>query len=87
MAVKHGSLTDTDEAADRVLIELMRRAPAWRKLQLADQLNQSLRLLALAGLRARHPGATESGLRRQLADLMLGPELARLAYGPPADEE
>ncbi len=85
--MKHGSLTDTDPAADRVLIELMRRAPAWRKLQLADQLNQGLRVLALAGLRARHPDATERGLRRRLADLMLGPELARAAYGPPTDEE
>jgi len=85
--VRHGSLSDTDEAAERVLIEMMRRAPAWRKLQLADRLHQSLRLLALAGLRARHPDATESGLRRRLADLMLGPELARRAYGPPADDE
>ena len=85
--MKHGALTDTDEAAERVLIELMRRAPAWRKLQLADQLNQSLRLLALAGLRARHPAAAEPELRRRLADLMLGPELARLAYGPTPNED
>lgn len=83
--MKHGSLSDTDQAAERVLIEMMRRAPAWRKLQLADRLHQSLRLLALAGLRARHPGSTEREQRRRLADLMLGTELARRAYGPPAD--
>lgn len=59
----------------------MRRAPAWRKLQLADRLYQSLRLLALAGLRKRHPGASEQELHRRLADLILGPELAERVYG------
>ena len=63
-------------------IELMRRAPGWRKLQLAAQLHQSLRMLALAGLRERHPGASAEELRRRLADLLLGPELAKEVYGP-----
>ena len=60
----------------------MRRMPTWRKLHLAAELYQAQRQLALDGLRARYPGATEPALRRRLADLMLGPELARLAYGP-----
>ena len=45
-------------------------------------MNAAARLLALQGLRARHPEATEAQLRRYLADLLLGPELAARAYGP-----
>jgi hypothetical protein len=73
---------DTDPDAHRLHIELMSRAEGWRKLQLADQLNRTVRALALAGLRARHPGAPPELLRRLLADLLLGTELAERAYGP-----
>jgi hypothetical protein len=76
---------DTDPEAHRVHIELMRRAEGWRKLQLADQLYQSLRMLALAGLRDRHPNATPEEIRRRLADVLLGRELAREVYGPLAE--
>lgn len=75
-------LRDTDPEAHRIHIDLMRRAEGWRKLQLADQLHQSLRTFALAGLRARYPGAPAEELRRRLADLLLGPALAERAYGP-----
>ena len=74
--------TDTRPEAERVQIELLRRAPAWRKLQMVDQLNQSARALALCGLRQRYPRATPVELRRRLADLMLGAELAARVYGP-----
>ncbi len=79
-------LRDTAPEAHRVQIDLMRRAEGWRKLQLADQLHQSLRTLALAGLRARHPGASPEELRRRLADVLLGAELAEEVYGPVAIE-
>ena len=74
--------TDTRPEAERVQIELLRRAPAWRKLQMVDQLNQSARTLALCGLRQRYPRATSVELRRRLADLVLGAELAARVYGP-----
>jgi hypothetical protein len=74
--------TDTRPEAERVQIELLRRAPAWRKLQMVDQLNQSARALALSGLRQRYPRATPVELRRRLADLVLGAELAARVYGP-----
>lgn len=80
------SLRDTDPEAHRVHIDLMRRAEGWRKLQLADQLHQSLRTLALAGLRARHPGASPEELRRRLADMLLGVKLAEEVYGPVQSE-
>ena len=79
---KHG-LNDTRREAERVQIELLRRAPAWRKMQMVDDLNRAVKRLALCGLRERHPGASEEELRRRLADLLLGPDLAARAYGPP----
>ncbi len=77
---------DTSPEAEQVLIELLRQAPPWRRLQLADRMSSTVRGLSLAGLRARHPRASEAELRRRFADIHLGPELAAKAYGPiPAD--
>ena len=77
---------DTQPEAERVLIELLRQAPVTRKLEMLGQMNATARQLALQGLRARHPEATEAQLRRYLADLLLGPELAARAYGPRPSE-
>ena len=55
-------LTDTSPDVEKRQLELFRNAPPWRKLELMDQLNQSVRLLALIGLRQRFPGATEAKL-------------------------
>ena len=73
---------DTHPEAEAVLIRLLREAPAWRKLEMVDQLNQSVKLLALAGLRQRHPGESQALLRRRLAALLLGDELSLKVYGP-----
>ncbi len=73
---------DTAPEAERVQIELVRRAPTWRKLHLLAQMNSALRTLALSGLRERYPQATPEELRRRLADLWLGTELAARVYGP-----
>ena len=77
---------DTTPEAEAVLLGLWRQTPGWRKWELMEQLNRTARALALAGLRRRHPDAGPEELRRRLADLLLGPELAARAYGPlPAD--
>jgi len=84
-AIHHDSwtkLSDTRPEAERVQIELLRRAPAWRKLELVGEMNQTVRTLALSGLRRRYPEATSDELRRRLADLLLGPALAARVYGP-----
>ena len=75
--------SDTSPEAERVQIELLRQAPTWRKLRLLAQMNSALRTLALSGLRARYPQARPEELRRRLADLWLGPELAARVYGSP----
>ena len=77
---------DTSPEGERVLIELLRQAPTWRRLQLADRMSRMVRDLSLAGLRARYPRATDAELRRRFADIHLGPQLAAKVYGPrPAD--
>ena len=73
---------DTHLDAERVLIELWRSTSAARKVAMVLSANRSARALALTGLRERYPSESPARLRRRLADLWLGPELAAKAYGP-----
>jgi hypothetical protein len=77
---------DTSPETERVLFTLLREMPPWRKLEMVGQLNQTVRELALNGLRERYPNASPEELRRRLADIALGPELAEKAYGPQSAE-
>jgi len=77
--------SETHPEMEALQIQLWRQASPTRKMEMLAQLNQAARLLALAGLRARYPQATEAELRRRLADLLLGEELARKVYGEPFD--
>jgi hypothetical protein len=61
-------------------IELWRSASPTRKMQMLAQLNQSARLLELAGLRSQYPESSETELRRRLAGLLLGEEIAYKVY-------
>ncbi len=62
-------------------IQLWRQTSPTRKMYMLAQLNASARTLALTGLRSRYPQETEAELRRRLADLLLGEDLARKVYG------
>ena len=73
---------DTDREAERVLVEIMRALPSWKKLALLDDACSTARALALAGLRSRHPRATDASLHRMLMDLLLGGETAARVWGP-----
>jgi hypothetical protein len=73
---------DTSPEAERVLMELLRQAPAWRKLGMVEDTNRSVKDLLMTGLRHRFPEDSQGVLRRRLADLWLGPELRAVAYGP-----
>ena len=75
-------LTDTSPDAERLQIEFMRQAPSWRKADMLGQMYATVKQLATQGLRQRHPRASEAELRRRLADLLLGEELAEQVYGP-----
>jgi len=56
-------------------------------MHMLAQRNASARTLALAGLRSRHPNATETELRRRVPDLVPGEDLARKVYGEMNDAE
>ena len=77
--------TDSTPDTEALLTELEREAPAWRKLELMQSLNRWVLELSLAGIRRRNPEATEKELRRLLADIMLGAELATRVYGTSPD--
>jgi hypothetical protein len=72
---------DTSPEAEAVLFKLWREAPAWRKLEMMEGLNRAARQMALVGLRQRFPTATNKELRRRLASIVLGEELAARVYG------
>ena len=72
---------DTAPEVETILFKMWRETPTWRKLELLEGLNRTARQLALAGLRQRHPNASEKELRHRLAILILGEELATQVYG------
>jgi hypothetical protein len=72
---------DTHPKMEALQIQLWRQASPTRKLHMLAQLNASARIVALTGLRTRFPDADEAEVRRRLADLLLGEELARKVYG------
>jgi hypothetical protein len=81
-------LSDTHPEIARQQIEQLRQMPAWRKLALASDMTETIKSLALAGLRQRYPDEPPAHHHRRLADLLLGPDLALRAYGPlPASEQ
>jgi hypothetical protein len=73
---------DTSPEAERVLIELYRKATIGQKLAMVEEANRTAKALAMTGLKERYPNESPEKLRRRLADLWLGPELAAKAYGP-----
>ena len=79
--------SDTDEKTEQVLIELLRAAPAWKKLEQVEELTETSRQLALSGLRKRHPQASEQELRLRLAVLLFGYETVIRAYGRDPEAE
>lgn len=78
--------SDTPPEIEAILMERMRKMSGLEKWRMVAELNAAVRAMALAGLRQRHPNASEAELRRRLAGLLLGEELAELAYGPIPEE-
>ena len=73
--------SDTHPKMEALQIQLWRQASPTRKMHMLAQLNASAHILALMGLRSRYPQASKAELRRRLAGLLLGEELARKVYG------
>jgi hypothetical protein len=72
--------SDTNPKIEQMQIDLIRRMPAWKKFAMVDGLNETVKTLAMSGIKQRHPNATPQQIRRMLAELMLGAELAHKVY-------
>lgn len=79
--------SDTTPEAREVQLRLLRRLSIAERAQRVSDLTLTANMLALEGLRARHPDATERELFLRLAVARLGPDLVERAYGwrAPAD--
>jgi hypothetical protein len=80
-------LSDTHPQIETLQLQMLRTAPSWRKAHMLGQMYATVKQLAYQGLCQRHPGASEAELRRRLADLLLGEDLAQQVYGPLRNEE
>jgi len=73
--------SDTPPEVVRGQYEIYRRMSPARKFQLIFDTYEMGKQLAMAGLRIRHPGASEEQLRRLWAQQHLGRELFEEVYG------
>jgi len=71
---------DTSEHVAKLQIDLWRRMTPLERLRLACELTRAAREMCLAGIRRRHPGASEQEVRLRFALIALGPELTVKAY-------
>ena len=72
--------SDTHPKIEQIQIELIQRMTTWKKFAIVDGLNETVKTLAVSGIKQRHPNATPQQVHRMLADLMLGADLARKVY-------
>ena len=76
-------LTDTAPEAERIMAEIDRRMPPWRKIQRVNDAWTASRRLHEAGHRLRHPDATDIDVNRAWAIMTLGhgPWIERMEFG------
>jgi hypothetical protein len=72
------SLSDTDSDSRRLQIDLLRQATPARRLGLALALSADVVSLALAGIRRRNPGVSDTDAGLRFVEIHYGSELAGL---------
>ena len=78
---------DTHPEAEKVLIDLLQKVPAWHKLEMVSQITTTCRELALSGLQKRYPASTDEELKKRLAALVLPRQLVIRAYNWDPEKE
>ena len=73
--------SDTDAHAERLLIDLVRATPVWKKFQQVAGATEACRAFARAGIKSRYPEASEEEVRLRLAALLLDRETMIVVYG------
>jgi hypothetical protein len=74
-------LSDTSPEAERLQLDLYRAMAPGEKLALVLDLIDAAELFSRAGIRMRHPRASEQEITLRLATIKYGPDLARTVYG------
>lgn len=75
---------DTTPDADAAQRDAYRRLGGRGRLRVAFGLTDTVRRLAIAGIRSRHPSYTDAQIRAAYARLVIGDELVRTVW--PDDE-
>ncbi len=78
---------DTSPEAAKVLLDLTRRQTTEQRLRQCFDLIEMTRAFTMAGLRMRHPDASEQELRERYAALVLDRETVRKVYGWDPEEK
>jgi len=79
-SVRKEPSADTSARAAEIQIDLWRRMSAAEKARIVAGLTRAVQELCLAGIRERHPLASERECLLRLAVVKLGPELACKVY-------
>ena len=72
--------SDTDPEVFDLLVERWRSMTVAERVDLIDQINADVELMTIAGIRAQHPGLTETKLRFELTRRRYGDSLANDAF-------
>jgi hypothetical protein len=72
---------DTTPEAYRLLVEGWRSMSVADKASLVDQMCRDVEVLAIAGICAANPGASEADIRYELARRRFGRQLANESFG------
>jgi hypothetical protein len=68
---------DTSPEADAAQVDAYRRLSGAERVAITYRLNESVRALAVAGIRARHPSYDQDHVHRALVRLLFGDSFAR----------
>jgi hypothetical protein len=78
---------DTSKEAEQAYLKMLRKVPLWRKVAMIDSLTKACQEMAVAGIRMRHPNASEEEIKIRLAALWLEREIMiRIFHWDPALE-
>jgi len=72
--------SDTSLEAERAQVELWRRMSPLEKVRAVTEIGRAVQQLSLAGIRLRHPDASDEECMLRLAVLKLGRQLACSVY-------
>lgn len=83
---KFAATSDTAPEVEAMMVERWRQMTPAEKMATVTELNEAVEMLAWAGVRTRHPEATEEESRMRVAALRLGRDLMMEVYGWDPDE-